>query len=390
MSALKSKLTNTGTSIFTQMSQLAIQHQAINLSQGFPDFDCSPRLIALVEHHLRIGHNQYAPMAGLPLLRERIGNKVACTGDLLYNPDTEITITAGATQALFTTVASLIRPGDEVILFEPAYDSYAPSIQVFGGFPRPVALTAPDFAINWETVAHLVNPKTRLIIVNSPNNPTARVWNDSDYLQLARIIQPFPDCCILSDEVYEHLVYDGIQHRSPAHYPALRDRTFVVASFGKLYHTTGWKVGYCLAPADLTSEFRKVHQFNVFSVNTPIQHALADFLVDRDEYLMLSAFFQQKRDFLLEGLTTTSFRALPCEGTYFLLADYSAISDLPEQDFCQMLTKQFGVATIPVSAFYHQTSNQQLVRICFAKQAETLERAMERLSKVSTTAFLPR
>lgn len=381
MNTITSKLPDTGPSIFTKMSQLAARHQAINLSQGFPDFDCSPRLVSLVSQYMRAGYNQYAPMAGVIALREQISTKVVATNGVFYDPDTAITVTAGATQALFTVMAALIHPGDEVILFEPAYDSYAPSVRVFGGIPKAVPLLAPDFHVDWATVEQLVTDKTRLIIVNSPSNPTARVLADSDYRQLVRIVRD-TGCYILSDEVYEHMVYDGRSHVSVAHYETLRERAFVVASFGKLYHTTGWKVGYCLAPPQLTAEFRRVHQFNVFSVNTPVQYALADFLRDDQAYAALSAFFQEKRDFLIEALETTPFRPLPCEGTYFLLADYSAISQLPEQAFSEVLTARHGVATIPISAFYHDTRNQHLIRICFAKKTKTLAQAVERLRKV--------
>lgn len=381
MNTITSKLPDTGPSIFTKMSQLAARHQAINLSQGFPDFDCSPRLVSLVSQYMRAGYNQYAPMAGVIALREQISTKVVATNRVFYDPDTAITVTAGATQALFTVMAALIHPGDEVILFEPAYDSYAPSVRVFGGIPKAVPLLAPDFHVDWATVEQLVTDKTRLIIVNSPSNPTARVLADSDYRQLVRIVRD-TGCYILSDEVYEHMVYDGRSHVSVAHYETLRERAFVVASFGKLYHTTGWKVGYCLAPPQLTAEFRRVHQFNVFSVNTPVQYALADFLRDDQAYAALSAFFQEKRDFLIEALETTPFRPLPCEGTYFLLADYSAISQLPEQAFSEVLTARHGVATIPISAFYHDTRNQHLIRICFAKKTKTLAQAVERLRKV--------
>jgi len=336
----------------------------------------------LVEQHLRAGYNQYAPMAGVVALREQISDKVAETIDVSYHPETEITITAGATQALFTVMATLIRPGDEVILFEPAYDAYAPAVQVFGGIPVPVTLTAPDFAIDWDAVASLLTPQTRLMVINSPNNPTARVLNDADYQQLSRVIRN-TDCYVLSDEVYEHIVYDEVQHRSAAHYEALRERAFVVASFGKLYHTTGWKVGYCLAPRELTAEFRKVHQFNVFSVNTPIQYALANFMEDAETYLGLGMFFQKKRDFLMAALQETSFRPLPCQGTYFLVADYSAISNLPEKEFCETLTRQYGITTIPIAAFYHREINQHLIRICFAKQEQTLQQAAERFIRVN-------
>ena len=382
MRIFSSKLPDTTTSIFTHMSQLALRHNAINLSQGFPDFDPSPRLISLVEQYLRMGNNQYAPMAGVGVLREQIGRKVAGTLGLAYDPEAEITITAGATQALFTVMATLIRPGDEVILFEPAYDAYAPAVQVFGGVPKPVVLMAPDFAIDWDAVAAVVTSRTRLIVINSPNNPTARILDEADYQQLSQLLQ-HRDCYVLSDEVYEHIAYDGLQHRSPAQYPSLRERTFVVASFGKLYHTTGWKVGYCLAPRELTTEFRKVHQFNVFSVNTPVQYALADFMKEAEEYLGLGAFFQKKRDFLLTALQETGFRPLPCQGTYFLVADYSAISNLPERAFCETLTEQHGIATIPIAAFYQHPINQHLIRICFAKQEQTLEQAVERLKRVT-------
>lgn len=379
----KSKLPDTGTSIFTRMSYLAARHGAINLSQGFPDFDCSPQLIESVGRYMRAGHNQYAPMAGVAALRERIGAKVDAATGVCYDPGTEITVTTGATQALFTAMATLIRPGDEVMLFEPAYDAYAPTVRLFGGIPRPVALLAPDFAINWPTVAALMTDKTRLIVINSPNNPTARVFSDADYRELSRLVAG-RDCYLLSDEVYEHVVFDGSVHRSAAQYPELRERAFVVASFGKLYHITGWKVGYCLAPRALMAEFRKVHQFNVFSVNTPIQYALADFLETPEAYLALPAFFQEKRDLLLRGLAGTPFTPLPCAGTYFLLADYSAISDQPELAFCEWLTRQHGVATIPVAAFYSDAINQRLIRICFAKREETLEKALEHLLRVST------
>lgn len=382
MRKLTSKLPHTTTSIFTYMSQLALRHQAINLSQGFPDFDGSPRLIELVNQHLLAGHNQYAPMAGVGALREQISANVAAAYAMVYDPETEITVTAGATQALFTAMAALIRPGDEVVLFEPAYDAYAPTVQVFGGIPKPVTLRAPDFAIDWDAVATLVTPRTRLILINSPNNPTGRVLSDSDYQRLIQLVRN-TDCYVLSDEVYGHMVYDGVPHRSVSQYPELRERAFVVASFGKLYHMTGWKVGYCLAPHELTAEFRKVHQFNVFSVNTPTQYALADFMKDSEEHLGLSPFFQKKRDFLIAALQETGFRPLPCQGTYFLVANYSAISDLPERRFCETLAKQYGVATIPISAFYHQEVNQHLIRICFAKQEQTLQQAATRLKTVS-------
>ncbi len=381
MDPLHSKLPHVGTTIFTVMSQLAARHGAINLSQGFPDYDCPPQLVSLVHQHMQAGQNQYAPMTGVQALREQISAKVAGLYGVDYHPDTEVTVTAGGTQALFTAIATIVRPGDEVIIFEPAYDSYAPSVAVFGGTVKAVSLRAPDFAIDWAEVQRLITEKTRLIIINTPNNPTSRVFSDADFRELIRLTQG-TGIYLLSDEVYEHIVFDGQRHLSALQYPQLRERSFIVASFGKLYHITGWKVGYCLAPVPLTSEFRKVHQFNVFSVNTPVQYALADFLRDKDAYLQLGAFFQQKRDYLLSGLSGTPFQPLTCEGTYFLLADYAAISELKEADFCQELTIRYGVATIPVSAFYKKQTSQQVIRICFAKKQETLEAALEKLVTV--------
>lgn len=378
MMRIQSKLPEVGTTIFTVMSQLAIRHDAINLSQGFPDFDCSPRLVSLVGKHMAAGHNQYAPMAGVIGLREKISEKVADLYGIDYHPDTAITVTAGATQALFTAVATIIHPGDEAIIFEPAYDAYGPAIKTFGGVVKAVTLSAPDFAIDWQAVGKLITSRTKLIIINTPNNPTGRVFSDADYRQLIQLVRDTA-ILILSDEVYEHIIFDGKKHLSVLQYPELRDRSFVVASFGKLYHTTGWKVGYCLAPDALTGEFRKVHQFNVFSVNTPMQYALADFMEDKYEYLSLDAFFQEKRDFLVSALANTKLKLLPCEGTYFLLADYSGISTLPETGFCRELTVRHGVATIPISAFYRDGKDQQIIRICFAKKESTIQTAVERL-----------
>lgn len=382
MPAINSKLPDVGLSIFSVMSQLAASCDAINLSQGFPDFDCDPGLVDLVAHHMRGGRNQYAPMAGVDALRERISEKMADQHRAYYHPQTEVTITAGATQAIFTAVGAVIGPGDEALIFDPAYDAYEPAVKAFGGVAKRIALYAPDFTVDWEAVSRLVSPKTKLVIINNPNNPSARVYSDADFRALVRLVRD-TDIFILSDEVYEHIVFDGVQHHSAAQYSELRERAFVTASFGKLYHTTGWKVGYCLAPAALTAEFRKVHQFNVFSVNTPMQFAFADFMAEKEAYLGLSAFFQKKRDFLLDALGATRFKPLACQGTYFLLADYAAISELPEQAFCEELAKQHRVATIPVSAFYHGSVEQQTVRICFAKKTETLERAVERLLRVS-------
>lgn len=376
-----SKLPDVGESIFSTMSQLAAAHNAINLSQGFPDFECDPQLVELVSKYMREGHNQYAPMPGVSRLRERISEKVATQYQSHYHPQNEVTITAGATQAIFTAIGAVMCHGDEAIIFDPAYDAYEPAVRAFGGVSRRITLRAPSFAIDWQEVARMITPKTKLIIINNPSNPSARLLMADDLHELARLVHNTP-ICIISDEVYEHIVFDGRRYVSAAQVPELRDRTFVVASFGKLFHTTGWKVGYCLAPETLTAEFRKLHQFNVFSVNTPVQHALADYLERRETYLGLPEFFQHKRDLIVDALATSPFRTLPCEGSYFLLVDYSAISPLPELEFCTKLTQLHGIATIPVSAFYQQKLNQNLARICFAKKDETLKMALERLLRV--------
>lgn len=375
------KLAGTATTIFTTMSALAQQYGAINLSQGFPDFDCSDRLQSLVDKHIRAGHNQYAPMAGLLYLREQIAAKVHDLHRAVYRPDTEITITTGATQAIFTAIATVIRPGDEVIYFEPAYDCYAPAVRLLGGIPRAVTLTAPGFRIPWEEVGRIITPQTRLIIVNTPNNPSAKMLHADDLTQLALLTRN-TDILIISDEVYEHITYDGLSHQSVSRFNDLRERSFIVASFGKLYHNTGWKIGYCLAPDFLTKAFRSIHQYLVFSVNTPMQHALAEFLNDKDEYLRLGAFFQEKRDFFAAGLQVSAFSVLPSEGTYFLVADYAAISGSDDLSFCKLLTETWGVAAIPLSSFYHLPPSQTLIRFCFAKKTETLEKALEKLTRV--------
>lgn len=381
MALISSKLPHVGTTIFTVMSQLANHHQAINLSQGFPDFDCSPKLTGLVSTYMGEGFNQYAPMPGYIGLRERIAEKVSDIHQVDFHPDTEVTVTAGATQALFTAIAATIQPGDEAIIFEPAYDSYRPSVLAFGGVVKAVSLSAPDFIIDWAGVKKLITPKTKLIIVNTPNNPSGRILHEADYRELVSLTKN-TNIILICDEVYEHIIFDGLAHKSAIHYPELRERSFVVASYGKLYHTTGWKVGYVLAPAELMSEFRKIHQFNVFSVNTPTQYALAAFMEDKDEYLGLRAFFQEKHDLVYGALLGSAFKPVKSQGTYFLLADYSAVSDLPEIDFAKKLTAVHGVATIPVSAFYEDVRDQQIVRICFAKKAETLARALEKLTGI--------
>ena len=378
---LNSKLPDVGTTIFTVMSQLAVQYNAINLSQGFPDYECSPELVELVHKYMLEGHNQYAPMAGLMKLREIIAEKQDLLHRSNYQPDTEITITAGGTQALFTAMACVIQPGDEVIIFEPAYDCYAPTVTLLGGVVKAVELSPPDYKINWPEVRELVNPKTRMIILNSPNNPTGITLTDEDMTELIALTRS-SDILIISDEVYEHLIYDGREHLSVCRYPELKERSFITASFGKLLHTTGWKVGYCLAPEWLMKEFRKVHQFQIFSVNTPVQYAIADFLKDQNNYLELSHFFQVKKDFFSNLLINTRFDLLPCFGSYFQSVQYSRISEEKDTDLAKRLTIEFGVASIPVSAFYSKNTDHHVLRFCFAKKQETLEKAVHRLSGV--------
>jgi methionine aminotransferase len=379
--ALASRLPNVGTTIFTVMSALAAQHQAVNLGQGFPDFDCDERIVEAVSRAMREGHNQYPPMAGVAALREAIAHKIEAVHGRAYDPQTEITVTAGATQALLTTILATVHPGDEVVVFEPTYDSYIPSIELAGGKPVFVALEAPDYAIDFDKLARAVTPRTRLILINTPHNPTGRVWHADDMRRLEEIVRN-TNVMILSDEVYEHMVYDGAPHQSVARYPELAQRSFVVSSFGKTFHVTGWKVGYVAAPAALMEEFRKVHQFNVFTVNTPMQVGLAAYLADPKPYVELPAFYQRKRDFFRDGLAKTRFKLLPCEGTYFQCVDYSAISDLPEAEFSKWLTTEIGVASIPVSAFYHEPRESGVVRFCFAKREATLATALERLARL--------
>jgi methionine aminotransferase len=378
---LKSKLPKVGTTIFTVMSQLAVEYKAINLSQGFPDYECSAQLVELVNHYMKSGFNQYAPMAGLYSLRERIAEKQEKLHLAKYNPDTEITITAGGTQAIFASIACVIEAGDEVIIFEPAYDSYTPSVNLFGGIVKTVELSAPDYTINWQEVRQLVNEKTRMIIINSPNNPTAKTLAEEDMLELISITRD-SDILIISDEVYEHLVYDGKKHLSVSHYPELMERSFITASFGKLLHTTGWKVGYCLAPEYLMKEFRKVHQFEVFSVNSAIQYAISDHLLDERNYLEISQFFQTKKDFFYNLLKETRFDLLPCYGSYFQSVQYSRISDEGDTELAKRIIQEYGVASIPVSAFYQKGTDHKVLRFCFAKKHETLERAVNKLAKI--------
>jgi methionine aminotransferase len=363
------------------MSALANEVGAINLSQGFPDYDCSPLLTKFVQKAMKDGYNQYAPMPGMLSLRERISEKTEKLYGAKYSPDTEITITAGGTQAIFTAISATIHPNDEVIIFEPAYDSYAPTIKLMGGIVKSLELHPPDYRIPWDMVKKLVNNKTRMIILNSPHNPTATILQEDDIKQLNDIVNN-RDIIILSDEVYEHLVFDGQQHLSMARYPDLQQRSFIIASFGKLFHTTGWKIGYCMAPAYLMQEFRKIHQFNVFSVNTPMQVAAAEYLKDESIYLNLPDFFQQKRDHFREGLKQSRFELLPCSGSYFQSVRYQNIADEKDSDFAIRITKEIGVAAIPVSAFYSRATDHQVLRFCFAKKQETLDKAVDRLVKL--------
>jgi methionine transaminase len=376
-----SRLPTVGTTIFTVMSALAAEKGAVNLGQGFPDFACDPRIVDAVANAMRDGHNQYPPMAGVLPLRQAISDKIANLYGRRYDANSEITVTAGATQALLTAILCTVHAGDEVIVIEPTYDSYLPSIELAGGKPVFVTLDAPDYAIPFDKLAAAITPKTRLIMINTPHNPTGTVWRGEDMRKLEEIVRG-TNVLILSDEVYEHMVYDGAPHESVARYPELAQRSFVVSSFGKTYHVTGWKVGYVAAPAALTAEFRKVHQFNVFTVNTPMQIGLADYMKDPAPYIDLPAFYQRKRDLFRAGLAKSRFRLLPCTGTYFQCVDYSAISDLPEAEFAQWLTGEIGVAAIPVSAFYHEAHESCVVRFCFAKQESTLATALERLVRL--------
>jgi len=363
------------------MSALAAEVDAINLSQGFADFNTSPELIELVNRAMIDGHNQYAPMPGVMALREQVAQKTEKLYGAVYNPDTEITITAGGTQAIFTAITAVINPNDEVIIFEPAFDCYAPAIKLMGGIVKSLELEPPDYRIAWDMVKRLINSKTRMIILNSPHNPTATILHREDIDELCAIVKN-QDILILSDEVYEHLIFDGEPHQSMARYAELQQRSFIVASFGKPFHATGWKVGYCMAPAALMQEFRKVHQFLVFSVNAPIQYAIAEYLKNENNYLGLPEFFQQKRDYFREGLAQTRFELLPCFGSYFQSVTYNNITDEKDSDFALRLTREIGVASIPTSAFYTKGTDHHILRFCFAKRQETLDNAVDRLRKI--------
>lgn len=378
---LVSRLPKVGTTIFTVMSALAAEKGAVNLGQGFPDFEGDPRLVDAVTQAMQGGLNQYPPMTGVPALREAISKKVEAIYGHRYDANTEITITAGATQAILTAILAIVHPGDEVIVLEPCYDSYVPNIELAGGTVVRVPLTPGTFRPDFGKISTAITPKTRAILINSPHNPSGMVWTKEEMLQLQELLAP-TDILVISDEVYEHMVFDGKAHESAARFPGLAARSFIVSSFGKTYHVTGWKVGYVAAPAPLTAEFRKVHQFNVFTVNTPVQHGLAAYMADPRPYLDLPAFYQRKRDLFREGLKKTKFRMLPGQGTYFQCVDISAVSDLNEAEFCKWLTTEIGVAAIPLSAFYGNGFDQKVVRFCFAKKDETLNTALERLAKL--------
>ena len=375
---LESKLPNVGTTIFTVMSKLAADTGAINLSQGFPGFDCSPELVSLVEQYMRKGFNQYAPMTGVSALREALAQKTFEQYGVAYDPDREVTVTSGATEAIFAAVTSVVRPGDEVIVFEPAYDSYVPAIELNGGVPVYIKLTPPDYTIDWQVVREKITDRTRLILVNTPHNPTGHTWTTDDLTQLADIVRD-RDIWIVSDEVYEHILFDNRAHHSLMTHPELQERTFIVGSFGKTFHITGWKIGYCLAPKELSVEFRKIHQYLTFSTVTPIQYALADYLKIPDHYRQLPDFYQRKRDLFLAGLRGSRFTWKPAEGSFFQTVSYAAITDEPDYDLAVRLTKEIGVASIPVSVFYHQKNDYKILRFCFAKDDAILEEAAERL-----------
>jgi methionine aminotransferase len=380
-SLIKSKLPKVGTTIFSTMSQLAAENNAINLSQGFPDFESSSELISLVDEAMKKGLNQYAPMPGLMSLREQISIKTEKLYGAQYHPETEITVTAGATQAIYTAIAATIREGDEVIIFTPAYDCYEPAIELNGGKTVFVQMQAPDYKINWDNVKKLINQRTKMIIVNTPHNPTGTILEEADMLALEKIVSD-TDILIISDEVYEHIIFDGKQHQSAAKFPGLAERSFIISSFGKTFHNTGWKMGYCIAPKNLMVEFRKAHQFIVFSVNTPMQHALATYLKDENNYLSLNGFYQQKRDVFTSLIKLSKFEILPAHGTYFQLLRYKEISDEADTDFAVRLTKEHKIASIPVSVFYHQQVDEKVLRFCVAKKEETLEQAAEILNKI--------
>jgi methionine aminotransferase len=376
-----SRLPGVGTTIFTVMSRLAAECGAINLSQGFPDFSASPELFDLVSRHMRAGANQYAPMTGVPSLREAIVAKSEALYGTSYDPEQEVTVTAGGTQAIFTAVTALVRPGDEVVVLEPVYDSYVPAIELAGGTAIRIPLSPPHYRPDWKAIGARLSPRTRMILLNSPHNPTGSILGRTDLDALAGLVRG-TGIVVLSDEVYEHIVFDGARHESVSGHPELASRSFVIGSFGKTFHVTGWKVGWALAPRELMAEFRKVHQFVVFTVNTPVQLALADYMADSSRWLTLPAFYQRKRDLFRAGLAASRLDPLPCAGTYFQLASYARVSEEPDTVLAERLTREIGVASIPVSAFHGDRRQDRVLRFCFAKSDETLSRACERLARL--------
>ncbi len=378
---IESKLPDVGMTIFSVMTKLANENNAINLSQGFPDFDVPGDLVGLVEKYMRAGHNQYAPMQGVLMLREKIAEKTQEFYNAAYDPTTEITVTSGATEALFAAITAVVQPGDEVIVFEPAYDSYVPAIRLNGGIPIYVKLKFPDYHIDWDEIRGAISTKTRLLILNFPHNPTGSILSREDISELKQIVQN-SNLLIISDEVYEHIVFDGYRHESLCRYPELALRCFVISSFGKTYHATGWKIGYCLAPASLSKEFQKIHQFLTFASNTPVQLAFAEFMENKAVFVNLSRFYQEKRDRFLSFLKNSRFKILPCGGTYFQMLDYSLISGESDVQFSKRVTVEYGVASIPPSVFYHRQDDHKVLRFCFAKRDETLKKAAEKLSAI--------
>jgi methionine aminotransferase len=381
---LQSKLPRVGTTVFSVMSALAARHSAINLGQGFPDFECDPRLVDAVTAAMKQGYNQYPLMPGVPLLRERVAAKVGALHGVHYDAASEVTITAGATQGILSTILAVVRTGDEVVVLEPCYDSYVPNIELAGGVAVPVRLQAASFAPDFDLIAAAITARTRAIIVNSPHNPSGKVWTASQWQTLAEVIAG-RDIWVISDEVYEHMVFDGGHHQSAALHPGIRDRAFVISSFGKTFHVTGWKVGTVCAPAPLTAEFRKVHQYTVFTANSAMQHGIADYLADPAPYLELSAFYQAKRDRFAAGLRDTGMHVMTCEGSYFQCTSYAEVPqlrDLDERACCEWLTTELGVTPIPVSAFYSTPAEQKIIRFCFAKRDQTLDAAIQRLQRL--------
>ncbi len=379
--SIKSKLPGIGTTIFSVMSALANEQQAINLAQGFPDFNCHPSLVDLVTNAMKAGFNQYAPMPGVMSLREKIAAKTESLYGAVYHPEKEITVVPGGTHALYAAISAIVSEGDEVVVLEPCYDSYVPAIELNGGRPVFYEMKYPDYKVDWNEVKKLINFRTRMIVINTPHNPTGSILEAEDMLQLQKILDN-TDVVVLSDEVYEHILFDGYQHQSVARFPKLAERSLIVSSFGKTYHTTGWKLGYVLGPEALTKEFRKVHQFMAFSANTPMQHAMAAFLDDASHYLELSAFYQEKRDYFQKLVKSSNFKVLPCKGSYFQLLNYAKITLERDVDFAVRLTKDYKIASIPTSVFYKMKTDNNVLRFCFAKSNETLEKAAEKLMKL--------